>query len=56
VPGQAGPDKPDNPARPNFNQQAQILKTHSKFSMRFQVQQDFDIIIELEGLLVWTSV
>jgi hypothetical protein len=56
VPGQAGADKPDNPARPKSNQQAQILKTHKKFSVRFQVEQDFDIIIELEGLLVWTSV
>jgi len=56
VPGQAGADKPDKPARPKFNQQAQILKTLRKFSMRFRVKQDFDIIIELEGLLVWTSV
>jgi len=32
------------------------LKTNRKFSMRFEVERDSDIIIELEGLLVWTSV
>jgi hypothetical protein len=41
---------------PEADQKGQIWKSHRKFLMRFQVEQDFGIILKSEGLPVWASV